>query len=248
MNIILSPTYHELLPFIQQLPQLFDHQGVTIYQKRNTVKVLAYNTLQLNVKKYHTPISINKIVYSTGIRKPKGLRAYQYAATLLKNNISTPEPVAYIENRKHGLINDSYLVTIQLDNRYTLYEIPQMTPEQYTPIADALGKYTAEMHQKNILHKDYSPGNILFQQNNNQYNFTIVDINRMYFGHVSTKKGLRNLRKLWGTKDFFTLVVKAYAKQRNINTQKAVEFALNERKKFWKKYSKKHQIPFQLQY
>ena len=46
------------------------------------------------------------------------------------------------------------------------------------------GPYTAVMHEREVLHLDYSPGNILWDKDDEGYHFTVVDINRMRFGKV----------------------------------------------------------------
>ncbi|MFC2738627.1 MAG: aminoglycoside phosphotransferase, partial [Prevotella sp.] len=100
MNITLNPKYEALRPFLLTIPESFDTVGEVIYQKRNTIKVITEpRGLRLNVKRYHVPKGPNRLVYSWGLRKPKGLRAFQYPSILLAKGIPTPEPVAYIEER-----------------------------------------------------------------------------------------------------------------------------------------------------
>lgn len=62
------------------------------------------------------------------------------------------------------------------------------------------------------------------------YHFMIVDINRMNFGIVSIKKGLYNLRKFWGPKEFMKTLASEYALIRNANPEEAVDYVMKERK------------------
>lgn len=64
---------------------------------------------------------------------------------------------------------------------------------------------------------------------------------------VFEKKGLYNLRRFWGPKEFTRILVSEYALLRNIDTDKAVAYVMKERARFWTKYGKKHEIPFQLE-
>ncbi|MFZ2250355.1 MAG: aminoglycoside phosphotransferase, partial [Segatella copri] len=89
--------------------------------------------------------------------------------------------------------------------------------------------------------------NILWKQDDEGFHFMLVDINRMDFGPVSEKKGLYNLRRFWGPKEFTRILVSEYALLRNIDTDKAVAYVMKERARFWTKYGKKHEIPFQLE-
>ena len=69
----------------------------------------------------------------------------------------------------------------------------------------------------------------------------------MNFGEVSIQEGLFNLRKFWGPKDFIRILVTEYALLRNTDVNKAVKYVMKKRAKFWTKYGKKHEIPFQLE-
>ena len=69
----------------------------------------------------------------------------------------------------------------------------------------------------------------------------------MNFGPVSEKKGLYNLRRFWGPKEFTRILISEYALLRNIDTEKAVAYVMQERAKFWIQFGKKHKIPFPLE-
>ena len=103
------------------------------------------------------------------------------------------------------------------------------------------------MHEKGILHKDFTPGNILYKKDDAGYHFMLVDINRMSFGPISTKQGLPYLIKFWGPKHFTELVIEAYCKVRNADVQQALAYAMPARAQFWKRYQKKHNVSFQLE-
>ncbi|MBQ8989026.1 MAG: aminoglycoside phosphotransferase [Prevotella sp.] len=248
MHILLNETYHHLEDYIKQLPDVFETSGKTIYTGRNLIKVFtAPDGTQINVKRYHAPRGINALVYSWGIRQPKGHRAYEYPKTLLEKGIDTPEAIAYIERRSGGLLRESYLVTRQCPYRHTMYEMGDAPAGSYERVAEAFARYTARMHEAGVMHLDYSPGNILWQEEEGKYDFSIVDINRMRFGSVDMRQGCTNLKRLWGPKRFFELVVKGYAEARGFDTEAAERIALAERARFWKRFGKKHPIKFKLE-
>lgn len=139
------------------------------------------------------------------------------------------------------------MVTLQCDYGHTLYEVGNARPGDYEPLAKALARFAAKIHDSNVLHKDFTPGNVLWKQDEEGFHFSIVDINRMRFGPVSVKQGLFNLRKFWGPKDFIRILVTEYATIRNTNVDQAVDYVMGERAKFWKRYGKKHEIPFKLE-
>jgi hypothetical protein len=67
-----------------------------------------------------------------------------------------------------------------------------------------------------------------------------VDINRMAFGKVNMETGCRNLQRLWGSDEMITYIAKIYANSRGFNEDECVRLTLKYHRRFWKKYSKKH--------
>ncbi len=248
MSIIVNPKYNEIRGFLLKIPDIFETEGEILYDSRNTIKVLETpDGKRLNVKKYCVPKGINKYVYSTGLRDPKGLRAFVYPRALLESGIDTPEPIAYIEQRCRGMIGNTFFVSEQCDYEHLMYEVGDAEKGTYEELAKALAEFTAKMHDCRMMHLDYSPGNILYTKREGEYRFSVVDINRMYFGHVDIKRGCKSLRRLWGPKDFFITLVREYALCRNFNPDEAVKLALKYRKGFWKKFGRKHKIKFKLE-
>lgn len=245
-TIIINPQYSFLESFINDVPNIFIEQGATIYDSRNVIKVFDIDGIQINVKRYHAPKGLNKLIYSF-FRTSKGLRAYQYPTTLLKEGIETPQPIAYIEFRKYGLIDYSYFISKHCTYKHRLYEIGNASKGTYEELAVALAQNTAKMHEAQILHKDYSPGNILFEKINGEYKFSVVDINRMYFGPVNKEKGCANFARLWGPKDFFIILAKEYARIRHFDENECIRLVLFYRARFWKRYGRKHEIEFKLE-
>jgi len=247
--IRINPRYEYMRRWIENIPDIFEKEGTTIYEGRNKIKVFTTSDGQIvNVKRYHVPSGPNKFVYSWNIRKPKGQRAFEYPDIMLKKDISTPEPIALIEQRGFlHLLGFSYFISIQCDYGHTLYEMGDATPEEYEGMAIALGKFAADMHEKNVMHKDFTPGNILWKKDNQGYHFTIVDINRMYFGNIELKKGVINLTRLWGPKRFIQLLVTEYANSRHFNVDAALNIAMPARARFWQRFQKKHKLKFTLE-
>ena len=245
-TIRINPAHESLRAYLERIPTTFEHDGREIYHDRNVIKVLcAPDGTELNVKRYCVPKGPNRLVYSLGIRKPKGLRAFRYPKRLLAADIDTPEPIAYIEQREGGLLGFSYLVTQQCDYEHTLKDVANAEPATYEPLAKALGRYTALMHAQHILHCDYSPGNVLYHvDDKGKYHFSLVDINRMRFGHVGRKQGCLNFIRLWGPKRFIELLVHTYAEARGFDADACVAYVMEKRRNFWLRCGKKHRVLF----
>ena len=98
--IKINPKYEYIRQWIEKIPDIFEKEGTTIYEGRNKIKVFTTSYgLVVNVKRYHVPTGPNKLIYSWDIRKPKGQRAFEYPEIMLEKGISTPEPIALIEQR-----------------------------------------------------------------------------------------------------------------------------------------------------
>src|SRR3712207_9523776 len=98
----INKKYEHLRDWIATLPERFESEGEHVYGgQRNWIKKFtAPDGTVLNVKRYHRPRFINLLVYSFGLRKPKGQRAWEYPAEIYKRGFDTPEPVAYMEQRQ----------------------------------------------------------------------------------------------------------------------------------------------------
>lgn len=233
VKITLNPAYQRLRGFVEELPQRFEREGETIYHKRNHIKVFTLpDGTRLNVKRYCTPIPINRFIYST-IRHPKAQRAYENALILARKGIPTPEPIAYTLRFEHGLLGESYLITKQSDLAHTFYEFGHGgIVGRETVLADFV-HFTSELHKKGVYHKDYSPGNILFDTRDGATVFALVDINRVAYRKIGVKKGCRNFARLWGNTDFFEFIAKHYAAERHANADFCRKEVFAARQKFW---------------
>lgn len=245
MKIVENPQYQQLSAFVNSIHFQFEKAGTVIYKQRNEIRVFDLNGLSVNVKRFKVPHLLNRIVY-TFFRQPKAQRSYQYAIRLKKMDIETPDPVAFILTKRNGLLYYSYYISLQADYNRNMYEFGKGGVDEREYIMEAFAGFTAELHKKGIYHKDYSPGNILFKEENGEVKFCLVDINRMRFGFVSIVRGCANFARLWGQKPFFNIVVRKYAEERNADPEQCLKQALQARRKFWKRYVRKHLLPFEL--
>lgn len=244
--IQINPAYIPLQGFIKSIPSRFEKEGKTIYASRNIIKVMSASGMEFNVKRYGIPAFMNRIIYSF-FRLPKGKRAFAYPRQLLSKGFETPVPVAYVEQRVCRLIRYSYFISLQVPYRRNFYEFGDADIDDSREIVIAFARYTAALHEAGIMHKDYSPGNILFDKVDNTWHFSLVDINRMYFGKVSIEKGCANFARLWGQKSFFILLAKEYAIARKADPEVCVQWVLDYRKKFWMRYQRKHPVEYKLE-
>lgn len=231
MKIIISPRFEHLRSFIEELPAHFDDEGRMIHSGRNKIKVFNVGGTEINVKRYRRPIPINRFIYSF-IRKPKGLRAYLYAARLLQHGIETPEPIAYIQENRFGMITDSYFISTQCAYPHMMYHFGEEDAESNREFIEAFGRYMATVHQAGILHKDLSPGNVLYDMRDGKWCFSLIDINRLQFRTVDVHRGCLNFARLWGQPDFFRILAKAYAEARGADPDECLKWINEGRRKY----------------
>ncbi|MDH6303388.1 tRNA A-37 threonylcarbamoyl transferase component Bud32 [Parabacteroides sp. PF5-5] len=233
MKVIINPEYEHLSDFINTIPKVFNTSGEIVYEGRNILKRFEVVNVRFVVKRFKVPHLVNRIVYSS-IRKSKACRSYIHAFKLQKYGINTPTPIAYIEEFKGGILSYSYYISAEIADAHEIREFyfdPVIGNRAH--ILDAFGTFTANMHKKNILHKDYSSGNVLYKLKDNTLEFFLVDINRMQFGRsISEEKGYENFRRLWLSDEVFTVIARSYAQAMGYDINHAVERILYYKKKF----------------
>ncbi len=230
----INPDYPEIEEIIPILQETFLNSGTTIYKKRNEVKIIDFKGTKLCIKSFGKPNIINYFVYSF-IRASKAKRSYKNALTFLKHGISTPQPLGYAEyyNKKGFLVN-SYYISIYEEHDFTMQEVLQKQPADKTLIIQQFAKFVyAKIHKQGFLHLDFGENNILVKKNNDKYEFSIIDLNRLkYNKNISLKEGLNNLKRLKGEPDDMDLFSKIYAEARGEDVTKAVRLAASYREKY----------------
>lgn len=215
---MLNPTYESLHQWVENLPETFATQGEVIYEERNQIRRID----DFVVKRFKSP---------WWQRTPKAQRSYENALRLQAAGIGTPEPVAY---------TPSFLVTKASSLKHNMYEFRNGEIAGKEDLIRAFAKFTAQLHNAGILHLDYSPGNILYDRVNGEWQFELVDINRMRFGKVSPKEGCYNLCRLWGKRDFFEVLSPVYARARGIEETQCLKWIMEARERFWAQHPHIH--------
>jgi serine/threonine protein kinase len=209
--------------FLINISAYFNSVDKNIHKARNELKVIEHANIQTIVKSFKVPHIINKVAY-THFKDSKAKKSYEYS---LKIGDFTPKPIGYIEFYSKGLLDKSYFVSERFDYDFTIREpLLDDTFENKEDILKAFARFTYELHENNILHQDYSPGNILIKKENSEFIFKIVDINRMQFIPLDLKKRMKNFSKLWINDTDLQVVVNEYAKYASIDQTQALEKAL----------------------
>ena len=216
MHIHVNTASEHLRDFAERLPELFDREGEVLHAGRNTIKAFEAEGERLVVKRFKRPNLLRAVIY-TFFRRSKARRSYEHAVRLRALGVDSPEPVAWSEYRRRGLLCDSYYVSRRSD--YTpLSQTTARFPAAGTlPVLEAFARFTVQLHEKGIEHRDFNHGNILWDRTPaGAYRFQLIDINRMHFDDrpLSSRACMINLRRLSCPAVAFLYILDRYAETR----------------------------------
>jgi serine/threonine protein kinase len=192
----------------------FTQANSNLHKARNILKVITYEQESYVVKSFKIPHLLNKIVY-TFFRDSKAKKSYENS---IRIKPFTPKAIGYIEFKKYGLLNESYFVSEHFPYDFTIREpLLDKNFANRQGILEEFAKFSYTMHEQNIFHNDYSPGNILIKKEGANYIFKVVDVNRMKFFHLTCQDRARNFSQLWADDEDITTIADAYLRYYNTN-------------------------------
>lgn len=221
-KVFVSEEFKSLSPWIYNLPQSFDNDGISIYKGRNELREKETPQGTMIVKSYKRPHFINRIVYEY-FRSSKAERAYQYAELFRSNGIGSPQPVGFITKGNCCLFDKSYFVCLKSECPYTFRDFAKKSFERKNEILQEIGKVTARMHEAGLYHEDYSAGNILFRDDLPEIKIEIIDLNRLTFGKVNLGKGCKNFERLPMDEETIRVMIGAYAEARGFDKEQCIK-------------------------
>lgn len=226
MKIVVAALYKRTQ--IKTVLETIHKNGTIVYKGRNTVKSMTVGGEKWNVKVFKTPHLINKMAYRL-LRKSKAQRSFEFAVYLLEKGFLTPKPIAYAENRQGLFLLDSYYISEQLDYDITFREL--ITDIEYPDrqnILQQFTEFTYNLQVAGIHFIDHSPGNTLIIKNKNKkYDFYLVDLNRMKFGHLDYKTRIHNFARLSLTDEMIETIAVKYAAISNKDFEEVYADMLN---------------------
>ena len=228
----LNENYKNIKVFLINIKEFFKENSNTIHKARNELKVIDYMGVRTVVKAFKIPNKVNQIVYAY-FRDSKAKKSYNNAVKLRELGLNTPEPIGYIEFFRGFLFKESFFIAKKFDYNFTIREpLRNKELENREKIIKDFVKFTYSLHEKNVYHKDFSAGNTLVSKKENEiYEFSVVDINRMEFKEVDLELGLDNFAKLWLDDEDIILIATTYAKLVNADIDKAIDILKKSDKK-----------------
>jgi len=239
-----NPKYkEEFTTFLKNIKEHFSNNSNSIHKARNEIKVLTHAHQEVVVKSFKIPHLLNRVVYSF-FRESKAKKSYDYSMKIID---FVPKPIGYIEFHEGGLLEKSYFISEHFNYDFTIREpLLDANFENREEVFRAFARFTLDLHNNNIFHKDYSPGNILIKKIENEFIFKIVDINRMGFFELTETDRAKNFSKLWASDEVLELVANEYKKHYKCSetfTQNMLDFNnKNKRTKNFKKRLKGEKV------
>lgn len=213
MKIVISEKYKSQEAFLLDIVNTFPTKGnVLVIGKRNIIKIFNVGNVSVTVKSFKIPNLFNKIAYRF-FRKSKAQRSFENASYLIKHNLGTPVPIAYIEMNDSFLFGRSFYVSKHIDFDLMYRDLVEDTTiANHEEILRAFTRFTHQLHEHHILFKDHSPGNTLIKKEGAIYNFYLVDLNRMEFKSLSFKMRIENFCRLTPKKEMVAIMSDEYSK------------------------------------
>lgn len=229
-EIFVHSTYSHLWEFIEQIPVNFATMGEEIYVGRNNVRLISINGLILAVKYFKRMTLANRYIFAT-VRKSKARRAYEYSERLLKIGITSPEPVGYINCYKYGRLHQCYYLSLFTPYK-PLDELLVLAASESREAIMAFSRFICRVHKKGVFHKDLTIGNVLFSFVDNQYDFSLIDNNRMRFKPYSFLRGINNLKRLALPIETIGIFAAAYASEAGVSDTRVLNLLVFNRWRF----------------
>lgn len=242
MPLEIQQNYRDKKNEIEYVIQNYFSQGnIVVEGSRNTIKTFQLFDEKISIKYFKKPGFLKGFIYSF-FRKSKAKRSYEYAGYLLKNDINTPFPIAYFEERyKLGFLGKSFYVCKHVDYDFTIRELIH---DPFFPDRDEIIRqftaFTFLLHEARVDFLDHSPGNTLIKKTgNNKYEFYLIDLNRMRFRDMNLEMRMDNFKKMWLSKKMLKIVAQKYAELYGKPETELLQILMKTSSDFKRKINKK---------
>lgn len=183
---------------LNHIAQNFDNSGELLFKgSRNTIKIFDVNGKKVNVKSFKKPSFFKKIIYKY-LRESKAKRSFLNAEFLIQNGFLTPVPYGFIEKSDWLGITNSFYFCEHLENAFPLEKVvDNLEYPNRNFILKNYANYFFNLHEKGIEFIDNSLGNTLIIEDNNQFYFYLIDLNRLNTNKkLSIDERMKNFARL----------------------------------------------------
>lgn len=243
MNFQINQTYEHLKEIIlERISNFNSYDNDFGTGKRNSVKKIDLSDRVVVIKSFKVPILINQIIYKY-FRKSKAQRSFENANKLLAFGINTPSPIAYIEYGSLLGLRRSFYISEYLAYDLTYRDLVlNTTYPNRRKIIEAFTIFTYKLHELGIEFLDHSPGNTLIIKKDMNYEFYLVDLNRMNFKQLNFSDRMKNFSRLTPKKEMVEIMSEIYAQLSGEKFEKVFEKMWFYISRFQEKFHRKKQL------
>lgn len=239
-SIHVNAKYEHLRTYLENIPEEFEARGEVVYDLRNQVRVDEVSGVKIVIKSFRKIYLANRIIYAY-FRPSKAKRAYEYGLLLQDHGINTPDPVAYIDCVENGMLKAGYFVSLYTDYQ-PLSAFDASDADKARALLDGLAHFTMKLHQNRIFHEDYTLSNVLYQEVDGNFDFTVIDNNRLKFTSIDEKLAAKSLNRLGFQPEMLTFLVRRYAEISGMDALKELKLFYDYKYEANLKYKTKHKL------
>jgi len=145
-------------------PLLLMKEGALLHSGRNRLAAVSLKASSGRVGeavlKQFNPRGVDRL--KTLILPSKARKAWRGAKALVQKGVPTPFPLAYLERKKAGLTAEGYYLAEKISNAQEVRHLfRSLEGRELAELLRTLAVFLKEAHNKGVLHKDLSDGNIL---------------------------------------------------------------------------------------
>jgi RIO-like serine/threonine protein kinase len=238
MKYKVNPKFNDTKDIVVNVQHYFDDSEKLLQNARNQIKSVLFKDINYAVKSFRKPSGISCLLYSF-FRISKAKRSYDYS---LKIAEFVPQAIGYVELYDGAFLTKSFFISELFEYDFTIREVLlNKTMINREELLKQFASFSFDLHEEGIFHKDFSPGNILIKQGEPNYQFKIIDINRMHFGELTITDRMRNFSMLWASDSDLEIISTHYANlaQLDVNQCKLLASKFNKRNKQIKNFKKR---------
>jgi hypothetical protein len=193
-----------------------------LFNGRNRVFVVFFpfsggKTVEIAIKEFFVHGFLTRI--KTFIMPSKAQKAWWGGVSLMQLGIPTPMPVCYLESSRSPFARECcYMSVFEEGVEEIRHLFRRLPPQELRSLVRALAHHMRRCHQKGILHRDLSDGNILVKKGENgEFTFFMIDTNRI---RIRKKLGrwqrVKNLVRLGIPRQYQRLFLAIYSGQEDV--------------------------------
>jgi len=206
------PSFLEEISDCHQL--LRQPQCQILHKARNRVGIVRLKNkdeeTEVVIKEFKTQ-GVNKL--KSLFLPTKALKAWKGAMILVEKGIDTPFPIACLEKRKGGFLDQSFYLAEKINEVEEIRTLfLNSSQEKLRPLLITLARCLSHCHRKGVLHRDLSDGNILVKEDEEgKFRFYFIDTNRVRFPKkIGRLRRIKHLIRLGIPPSFQPFFLKQY--------------------------------------